>query len=86
MIPVSSRIELDSVKLAYGVSVTLVEAAEYDEHIALPALMALCRSVALQAPIKQDPTSAGLKAHWQEISLGAQLAAAKAETRHEVYL
>ena len=60
--------------------------AEYDLHKSVPAVSACCKSVALQAAIKHGPTIVGLRLHWQDTSVGAQLAAEMAESRHDVYV
>lgn len=50
----------------------------------VPTVRAICRSVALQAPIRQGPTTAAERPHWQETSVGAQLAAEMADRRQDV--
>ena len=60
--------------------------AEYDLHKSVPTVSACCKSEALQAAIKHGPTMAALRLHWQDTSVGAQLAAEMAESRHDVYV
>jgi len=52
----------------------------------VPTVRAICRSVALQAAIKHGPTTPAERPHWQVMSVGAQLAAAMAERRQDVWL
>lgn len=52
--------------------------------MARPALKAWERSLALQAPVRQGPTTAAERPHWQGTSEGAQPAAEMAERRQEV--
>jgi hypothetical protein len=60
--------------------------AEYEEHIAKPAVSACCKSVALQAPVRHGPTTAALRLHWQGTSVGVQPAAEMADSKHDVYI
>jgi len=58
--------------------------AEYEEQSARPAVRACWRSVALQAPVRQGPTAAAERPHWQGMSEGAQPAAEMADRRQDV--
>ena len=66
-----------------GVEDTLWE-AEYEEQIARPAERACERSVALQALVRQGPTTPAERPHWQGTSVGAQPAAVMADRRQDV--
>jgi hypothetical protein len=58
--------------------------AEYEEQSARPTVRACWRSVALQAPVRQGPTAAAERPHWQGMSEGAQPAAEMADRRQDV--
>lgn len=59
-------------------------AAEYEEQSARPTVRACWRSVALQAPVRQEPTAPAERPHWQGMSVGAQPAAEMADRRQDV--
>ena len=59
-------------------------AAEYEEQSARPTVRACWRSVGLQAPVRQVPTSPADRPHWQGMSVGAQPAAEMADRRQDV--
>jgi len=59
-------------------------AAEYEEQSARPTVRACWRSVALQAPVRQEPTGPAERPHWQGMSVGAQPAAEMADRRQDV--
>ena len=58
--------------------------AEYEEQSARPTVRACWRSVGLQAPVRQGPTTLGSRPHWQGMSVGAQPAAEMADRRQDV--
>lgn len=66
------------------VTVEFMCVAEKEEHSAKPTEAAMPISVPLQLVRKQPVTDSGLRAHWQDTSLGAQDAAAMAARRQEV--